>query len=514
MSWEGLDIIFHEYPELRGKIEKLKEYIKNSKLKAGDLLDIQHASASTGIPEVELKQILERGVKLGIFTRVFRLYCEIRNGFVCEQEEPFDLPSPIFCDLCGEEHEFTENNMQEAFRINFVYSSNELKHIRDRMGLLGYLANKLSAEFSDRHFKDINFLIVLHFLKDLIVFLEACEKLGLEPSKTHLFYKPYLYPHREEIASHLKAKGYHVYPLENLEKVLDTLNKQDVNGKFIVIEDGGYIVPLLHKRFPKLLENTIGAVEQTTRGIRNDEQIGDLKIPVLNVAGSKIKNEIEPPHVADAVIRNLESLLMGEKLRGSKAAVLGYGTIGREIAKRLNSKGMKVTVYDLDELKRSRAREDEWVSEVVNESYNAVKNKLLVIGCSGETSIGREEILSLSHGTYLVSASSDQREIGLMELKALSSSKKTLRNENGIKIGTSYTIRGQNKVIHLIADGFPINFWYSESMPNQVSDLILSLIYVSAIELVKKDFGNGFQNIDKISEKYEIAKIYEQIYRG
>ena len=511
MSWEGLDIIFHEYPELRGKIEKLKEYIKNSKLKAGDLLDIQHASASTGIPEVELKQILERGVKLGVFTRVFRLYCEIRNGFVCEQEEPFDLPSSIFCDLCGEEHEFTENNMQEAFRINFVYSSNELKHIRDRMGLLGYLANKLSAEFSDRPFKDINFLIVLHFLKDLIVFLEACEKLGLEPSKTHLFYKPYLYPHREEIASHLKAKGYHVYPLENLEKVLDTLNKQDVNGKFIVIEDGGYIVPLLHKRFPKLLENTIGAVEQTTRGIRNDEQIGNLKIPVLNVAGSKIKNEIEPPHVADAVIRNLEGLLAGERLRGSKAAVLGYGTIGKEIAKRLRDKGMIVTIYDSDPLKITKAREEGF--EAVNEPYNAVKNKLLIIGCSGETSIGREEILSSSHGTYLVSASSDQREIGLMELKALSSSKETLRNENGIKIGTSYTIRGQNKDIHLIADGFPINFWYSESMPDQVSDLILSLIYVSAIELVKKDFENELQNINEISEKYEIAKIYEQFYR-
>ena len=145
MSWEGLDIIFSKYPELRGKIEKLKGYIKNSGLRVGDIVDIQHASASTGIPEVELKQILERGVKLGVFTRVFRLHCEIRDGFVCEQEEPFDLPSSIFCDLCGEEHEFSENNMQEAFRINFVYSPNELKHIRDKMPLLNYLANKLSA---------------------------------------------------------------------------------------------------------------------------------------------------------------------------------------------------------------------------------------------------------------------------------------------------------------------------------------------------------------------------------
>ena len=511
MSWEGLDIIFHKYPELRGKIEKLKEYIKNSGLSRGDVLDIQHVSASTGIPEDELKQIFERGVSLGVFTRVYRLYCETQNGFVDEQEEPFDLSSPIFCDLCGEEHEFKENNVYEAFRINFVYSSNELELIREKMPLLGYLANKLSREFSERPFAGVNFLVVLHFLKDLIVFLEACEKLGLEPNRTYLFYKPYLYPHREEIASHLKAKGYHVHPLDNLEKVLDALNKQNANGHFVVIEDGGYVVPLLHAKFPKLLENTIGAVEQTTRGIRNDKRISDLQIPVLNVAESKIKNEIEPPHVSDAVIRNLESLLKGEKLRGSNAAILGYGTIGKEIAKRLKDKGMIVTIYDSDPVKITKAREEGL--ETVNEPYNAVKDKFIVIGCSGETSIGREEILSLSHGTYLVSASSDQREIGLIELESLSSSKKTITNEDGNEIGTSYTIRGQNKVIHLIADGFPINFWYSESMPNQVSDLILSLIYVSAVELVKDAFGNGIQNIEEISEKYEIAKIYEQIYR-
>lgn len=511
MYWEGLDIIFRKYPELRGKIEKLKEYIKNSGLGVGDLLDIQHVSASTGISETELKQILERGVSLGVFTRVYRLYCETRNGFVYEQEEPFDLSSPIFCDLCGEEHEFKENNVYETFRINFVYSSNELELIREKMPLLGYLAHKLSKEFSDRPFAGVNFLIVLHFLKDLIVFLEACEKLGLEPSSTYLFYKPYLYPHREEIASHLKAKGYRVYPLEKLEEILSALNVQDADGRFVVIEDGGYIVPLLHSKFPRLLENTIGAVEQTTRGIWNDEQKDNLKIPVLNVAESKIKNEIEPPHVADAVIRNLESLLTGERLRGARAALLGYGTIGKEIAKRLRDKGIRVTIYDSDSLKIAKAREDGF--DTVNEPYNAVKDKLIVIGCSGETSIGRKEILMLSHGTYLVSASSDQREIGLTELESLSSSKETLTNEKGGKIGTSYEIRGQNKVIHLIADGFPINFWYSESIPNQVSDLILSLIYVSAVELVKIVFEGGIQNMDKISEKYEIAEIYEQIYR-
>ena len=511
MSWEGLDIIFRKYPELRGEIEKLEEYIKDSGLRTGDILDIQHVSALTGISENKLKQILERGSNLGVFTKIYRLYCEIHHGFVYEQEKPYDLSSLIFCDLCGEEHEFTEENVFEAFKMNFIYSSSELNSIRKRMPILGYLGNKCSTEFSEKPLKNLNFLIVLHFLKDLIIFLEACEKLGLDPSRAYLFYKPYLYPHKEEITSHLRAKGYHVEPLESIKNILENLNSQELHEQFIVIEDGGYIVPLLHERFTRLLEKTLGAVEQTTRGVRNDREISDLKIPVLNVAECRIKSEIEPPHVADAVVRNLENMLSAEKLRGARVAILGYGTIGEEIARRMRDKGMRITIYDPDPSKLAKAREDGF--ETVNESYNAVKDKLLVVGCSGETSIGQEEILSLSHGTYLVSASSDQREIELSELEFLSSDKKLLEDDNRRKIGTIYTIRGKNKEIYLVADGFPINFWYNESMPDQVSDLVLSLIYVSVIKLANDDFENEIKSIDEISEKYEIARMYERCYR-
>jgi S-adenosylhomocysteine hydrolase len=361
-------------------------------------------------------------------------------------------------------------------------------------------------------FRGKTFLIVLHFLKDLIILLELFEKLGLEPDKSYLFWKPYLYPHKDEISSYLKKeKRYNVYPLGDLERVLG--KQQESMENIVVLEDGGYIVPLLHRRFKNLLEKTVGAVEQTTKGIWNDNKLPNIAIPILNVAEAEIKQRIEPPFVADAAVQNIKNLLSFETLRGKRIALLGYGVIGSKIVEGLRSMGT-MTVYDPNPMRRVEAQNNGCSPE--REPYNAVKDKFLVIGCSGETSIARREILSLKHEAYLVSTSSDQMEINIPVLGDLSKAEKQpLKNPNNNNIiGSSYVIRGSDIEVRLLADGYPVNFWCSESMPNQVSDLILSVIFLSAFELVvnKKEYPKGFQNVDEIVRRYEIAEIYEDHY--
>lgn len=405
-------------------------------------------------------------------------------------------------------HKETEGSRTEA-----LLSVEDVKRIRNSMPLLCSLPGIVLSNLGDKKpFRNKNFLIVLHFLKDLIVFLEACEKLGLETDKTYLFYKPYLYPHKDLVASHLKTKGYErIYPLEMLESVSESLDQQQSTKDLIVLEDGGYIVPLLHQKFPNLLEKTIGAVEQTTKGITNDKALPSIAIPILNVAEANLKTKIEPPYIADAVVQNIRNLLSFEKLRGERAALLGYGHIGREVVERLRSGGMRITVYDPSEDVRTEARDKGYDVEL--EPYNAVRNKLLVIGCSGKTSVTYKEILSLRHGTYLVSASSDQMEIDIPMLKAFSEEKQPLRDISGNVIGTSCVIREKNLEVRLLADGYPINFWCSESMPNQVSDLILSMILLSAFELAVNAYPKGIRNIDRIVSKHRVSEIYESYYR-
>jgi len=390
----------------------------------------------------------------------------------------------------------------------------DLKEISKQMPVLCYISERRNI----KPFEGKRFIIVLHFLKDLIPFLQCCIKCGLDPSETVLFYKEYLYPHREVIKNYLeeRLKFKRIYSLNRVDEVLAEIqNTWQKNEKdILIIEDGGYIVPRVHTKFRTIGKKVIGAVEQTSKGEREDKGIRKLYFPVLSVASCKFKRNYEPPHIAREVVDSIRQLIRRD-FSPRPALVVGYGSIGSEIARDLRGHhGMDVEVTDKDEIALAGAASHGF--RIADRTEEAVKNKFLVIGTTGEGSIHKSEILAMDNETYLLSASSDQIEIDLEDLEALAEKKDEILSE-GKKIGTRYTIRGTNNAINLIADGFPVNFWYRESMPNEVSDLILGLIFATAIELSQnyRKYGKkvNSEEVDKITYKYEIAKMYLQLRR-
>lgn len=382
--------------------------------------------------------------------------------------------------------------------------------ISERMPVLSYLSKKIENE----PFKGKTLLILLHFLRDLVPFIECCKKAGATPPNTIIFYKDYQYPNKEEIEHHLREKGYKkIYPLIELDNVLKSLESEDIKD-IIVIEDGGYIVPKLHRDFKSLGKVTSGAVEQTTKGIRNDMEINEFLFPIISIPGSNLKNTFEPPHVARAVINNIQKLLPDINFSGKKALVIGYGSIGKQIALQLRDiLKMQVSIYDLEPAKLVEARQNGFNTEEY--LTNAVKEKFLVVGATGETAIKRTEILALEHNVYLVSASSEQWEFCISELEDLSSEKTNLKKGNE-KIGTRFKIRNTEKFVNLIADGYPINFWKTESMPNEVSDLIMSLIFLSAVEIaINPSLTTGINHniVNELDKRYELSKIYLEYHK-
>jgi len=462
------------------------------------------------LPASAIDSIYNGKIKLQIAKELGKTLDDFREGKI--DKKTLDTIQESLYQYAGGLKGATKQKRTPQGRI----TSKLLDRIRQRTNLLYYLRRTLPKEFDEQlPFKDKLFLIILHFTIDLIPFLEVCESLGLNPNSSYLFYKPYLYPHKDQIINYLiKQRGYNISSLEELETVLGDLSEEALSQPLVVVEDGGYIIPLLHKKFPSLLKQCIGGVEQTTRGVRNDKALGqEISVPVMSVAESKLKGSIEPPHVADAVIRNIENLIPFEKIRGESVAIMGYGYIGKEIAARLQNR-ITTIIFDPRADKRLEAKDKGFT--VVKTADKAVKERFMVIGCSGETSIGRNEIVSLSHPTYLVSATSDQKEIGIIELQALSSGKSRplMDNKNNIT-GTSYTIGRKRTEVCLIADGYPVNFWSSESMPDLVSSLILSLIFVSTIELIQEHEslspGINVEAVDNCAEKYNLAEIYEDL---
>lgn len=533
MFYQKSEALLEEYPEYKNHIEELDSFLHSLEPEEQSQMNIEVILDITRIPPPVIEFLLKKYVEKGLLNEKNILICPVEESPIKEivNETP-DSGFTDFCDFCDKNHDFTKEDIKTRYSVaDFPQKEHHIsksdisppkyesldhinvKKISDQMRLLNLYCNDLQS----KPFEGKRFIVILHFLKDLIPFMKCCEELGLNPNETVLFYKEYLYPHKESIIEFFEKEGYAVGSLESMHEILLSFQEKCENNEkpLIIIEDGGYLVPKVHENdFSLLNKQVIGAVEQTTKGERRDKEVEKLNFPVISVAGSILKNTYEPPHIARTVIQNIQALLNEINFSSKEALVIGYGSIGKKIVGQLkDTLNMIVTVHDKDNTKLIEASQETGVT-VEEYSPNAVKNKFLIIGATGEASIGLRELLSMEHNVYLISASSDQVEIGLKKLESLKSSKEDMDKEK--KIGTEYTIRGDGKVINLIADGYPINFWANESMPNEASDLIMTLILLSAVEIANKhvDMNNEINSeiVNDLVKNNKLDDLYLSLY--
>ncbi len=388
--------------------------------------------------------------------------------------------------------------------------------VLEDMPLLSYYSKRNQGE----HLKNYHFIFILHFLRDLIALVEAFRRAGMDPKTAHFLYKPYLYPHWEVITRQLEGLGCDVIQLTpgTVKRVVGSVleeSKKD-GRKIIVVEDGGYVVPYVHELMPDKCEKfVLGAVEQTRNGINKvKETVSQLRVPLLSVAEAKLKRQYESPMVAAAVLQNILRLRPNEYFQGQTALVVGYGSVGYHIANELKNSlpwRMKTEVYDLDVDLRRKAKEDGHI--VDDDIRSLIPDAKLVIGITGRTSIGRDEILLLRHRCILLSSSSDQVEIDLGALRDLSGKPQPLTEPDIGKVGDIYRLTSNKNEILLLAEGYPINFWKTESLPNKLSQIVLTPIFLCTLALVKRvnEIAIGHPDkdfVDKLLDQEELEKLF------
>ncbi|MCW5979895.1 MAG: hypothetical protein KIT09_17575 [Bryobacteraceae bacterium] len=412
--------------------------------------------------------------------------------------------------------------------------------------MLRWVTRTLSRNYG-RVFSGLRGAFVLHYLSDLLPFAEGCRELGLEPRDAVLFYKSeYRYPHKQAIARWLSERGFQLRPVEQTARFVAEQEAAWRPGAppWIIVEDGGYLTPLLHQRGSNLLQGVVGAIEQTTKGLRKTEDWtnlaggpgaaqrdgeGLLQFPLLSIPDSRIKLKVEPPLIGQQVVHCIQALTTAVSLQGLRVALLGLGTIGMEVFSRLHSLGALVDGYDGDVSRVTEFRMKG--GNPARSAAEAVRGKRLVIGCSGRQSITADVIANLEHGVWLASASSDLVEIDLAYLESVSNRHFRIgiqdqRWEPGkLWAGTRHILAGSPaREINLLADGYPVTFWGFPGMPHQGGDLIMSVILVAAAALAARNGPSAAdpaarfparicrQAVDDLGREFDLQAQYLRIY--
>lgn len=162
----------------------------------------------------------------------------------------------------------------------------------------------------------------------------------------------------------------------------------------MILDDGGDLTALVHKKFSNLLADIKGISEETTTGVRELYRMmrqGTLKVPAINVNDSVTKSKF------DNLYGCRESLIDGIKratdvmMAGKVAVVAGYGDVGKGCSAALRGMGARVLVTEVDPINALQAAMEGFEVTTMEE---AVKEALIFVTATGNRDIIRGEHFS------------------------------------------------------------------------------------------------------------------------
>lgn len=231
----------------------------------------------------------------------------------------------------------------------------------------------------------------------------------------------------------------------------EAFGKAASSGRRVLIHEvGGYCARPLHHELAEFLPSCAGVVEETTYGKRQYEAISPLRLPVLQVADSKLKS-LEARAVGNAVAGAVSRMLhgIGISLFGRFVLVLGYGPIGQSVAVSLRAHNTVVGVFDTDPIRMAQAMTE---GIIVGEREKLLGKAEIVVGASGYCSVDSSDLDLLQDRVVLASASSRDIEFNLPAFRDLASSVTVL----GASVEQFENASG--KSYYILNKGFPVNF--------------------------------------------------------
>ncbi len=255
-----------------------------------------------------------------------------------------------------------------------------------------------------------------------------------------------------------------------------------------LIDDGADLHVAAHT---SRVAGILGGSEETTTGVvrlKALEKEGKLRYPIVAVNNAQTKFLFDNRHgtgqsTIDGLLRATALLLAGKRI-----VVVGYGWVGKGVAKRARGMDAKVTVVEVDPIKAIEAHLDGF--EVTNIMDAARRGELFITATGQKHVIPYEAIEKMQDGAILSNVGHFDVEI---DVKTLLSKAKSVRearphvDEVVLPNGRKVFLLGKGRITNLVAaEGHP-----PEVMQMSFANQFMAALYVrkNQAKMERKVYG-------------------------
>ncbi|KAJ5777424.1 Adenosylhomocysteinase [Penicillium odoratum] len=358
----------------------------------------------------------------------------------------------------------------------------------------------------------------LHMTIQTAVLIETLTHLGAEVTWTSCN----IFSTQDHAAAAIAAAGVPVFAWkgeteEEYEWCLEQQLSAFKDGKKLnlILDDGGDLTSLVHKKFPEQLEGCYGVSEETTTGVHHLYRMlkeGTLKVPAINVNDCVTKSKF------DNLYGCRESLIDGIKratdvmIAGKIGVVAGYGDVGKGCAQALHSMGARVLVTEVDPINALQAAVQGFEVVTMDEAASIGQIFVTTTGCR-DILVGRH-FEAMRNDAIVCNIGHFDIEIDVAWLKANAQSVQNIKPQVD-----RYLLNGKH--IILLAEGRLVNLGCATGHSSFVMSCSFSNQVLAQIALFKaedKAFSEKYIEFGSLGKKpvgvYVLPKqLDEQVAR-
>ena len=324
----------------------------------------------------------------------------------------------------------------------------------------------------------------LHVTKETAVLIETIAAAGAEISWSGC--NPL--STQDDVAAWLASEGYSVYAWhgQSKEDFYWCIDKTLEFKPTLTLDDGADLIVRVHGEKSEYAAGVIGGTEETTTGVhrlRAMGDAGDLKYPVIAVNDAITKWDFDNVYgtgqsTIDGILRATSVLIAGKTF-----VVSGYGHCGRGVAMRAKGMGANVIITEIDPLPALRAVMDGFRVMPMDEA--ASLGDIFCTATGMKDVIVERHFASMKEGAIISNTGHYDCEINIEQLKAMSSSERTIRENN-----VEYTLLDGRRIF-ILADGRLVNLAAAEGHPSEVMDMSFANQYLALCRLAKEGKSLG-----------------------